>query len=331
MIYNQLQKGPLGTPVSRFAAGLVLLWLATMVLWLNEGAMDVAKITRSSIALSADKVENTANRKLVSVTGKLMTDDEIGDPQFLKPGRYLKLMRKVQMFAWQKQKTGKGFEKVWTPDPKPINGNPSLTLKNKTWQASSVQVGAYTIDPQMVELPSPEALKLSADKMVLRRGDRLDGKFYVFSGDGTPKKPHIGDLRISYLAVENSVEVTAFGKKEGDMLAPSVTVEYKFYKIFRGDRDEAFAQLPAQHTGRLWLFRLVGLLLMWLGFSLFSLPAERLNRRWPQFSQPALTLLLAAAVSLLVVLLSIYSISLLLIFALALAGYFVYIYQKGRQ
>lgn len=311
MIYNQLQKGPLGSPLGRFGAGLVLLLSAIVVLWLNEGAMDVAKVTRSSVALSAEKVEDVANRKLVSITGKISTEDELSDPQFLRPGHYLKLVRKVRKFT----------RKGWQADPK----------QGKAWQAPSARIGAYTIDPQMIELPAPEALKLSAGKVALGRGDRLDGKYYIFSGSGTPKKPHLGDLRVSYLAVENSLEVTAFGKKENDMLAPYVTVEYKFYKIFRGDRDKAFAQMPAQHTGRLWLFRLVGLLLMWLGFSLFSLPAERLNRRWRQLSQPVLTLLLTAIVSLLVVLLSIYSISLLLVFALALAGYSVFIYQKGRQ
>ncbi len=311
MIYNQLHRAPLGSPLGRFITGLVLLLAALVVLWLNEGAMDVAKITRSSLALTADKVENNGNRQLVSVTGRLTTADEIGDPQYLKPGPYLKLVRKVRVFS----RTG------WKADPKQV----------KSWQALSAQIGAYTLDPQMIEWPAPDPLKLSADKVLLGRGDRLDGKYYIFSGAGTPKKPRAGDLRISYAAVVSSLEVTAFGKKQDDMLSPYVTVEYKFYKIFKGNRDQALAALPAQHTARLWFFRLIGVLLMWLGFSLFSLPAELLGRRWKQLDQTGATLLLTAAVSLLIILLSIYSISLLFVFALALVGYFVFLYFKGRQ
>ncbi len=310
MIYNQLQKARLTSPVGRFSAGLVLLFLAAAVLWLNEGAMDVAKITRTSIALTADKVEATANRRLVSITGRLTTADELGDPQYLKPGHYLKLVRKVRVFS----------RGGWKADPK----------QGKSWQSPSAQIGAYTIDPQMIELPAPEALKL-APEMLAARGARLDGKYYLFVGGGSLKKPRPGDLRVSYAAVASSLEVTAFGKKQDDMLSPYVTVEYKFYKVFKGNRDQALAKLPAQHTFRLWFLRLIGVLLMWLGFSLFSLPSESLGRRWKQFSQPVLTLGLTAAVSLLIILLSIYSISLLTVCVLALAGYFAYLYFKGRK
>jgi hypothetical protein len=325
MTYKQIHKGQITTPFARFGAGLASLLLAVIILWLNEGAMDLAKITKASIALPADKVENAANRKLVSITGQLITADEIGDPQFLKPGRYIKLLRKVQMYAWQQKVKGKGYEKGWSAEPKPVNGNPTPTIKNKTWLAPAAMIGAYTIDPQMIELPPPAALKLTPDKVILGRGDRLAGNYYIFTGDGTYKKPHLGDLRISYAALENSLEVTAFGKKQNDMLAPYMTIEYKFYKVFKGNRDQAFAQLPAQHTFRLWALRLTGLLLMWLGFSLFSLPVEMLA------SRPLTALSSAVVVSALVMFFSIYSINLLTLLGLALVSYFIYANLKNRK
>ena len=101
------------------------------------------------------------------------------------------------------------------------------------------------------------------------------------------------------------------------MLAPFVTIEYRFYKAFKGDRDQAFSQLPAQHTFRLWAMRLVGLLMMWSGFYLFTLPL--------------LAFALAAIASLLVMFLSIYSINVLTLIGLALVGYFSYAYIKNRK
>jgi hypothetical protein len=276
-------------------------------------------------------VEKAANRKLVSITGKMTTLDEIGDPQYLKPGPYVKIVRKVQMFAWQPVPKAKGFQKGWIADPKPVNGNPALSVKSKTWLASSAAIGAYAIDPLMIELPPPSALKLSPDKVSLDRGERLEGNYYIYSGDGSLKKPRIGDLRVSFAVIGNSWEVTAFGKKQNDMLAPFVTIEYKFYKAFKGDRDQAIGQLPAQHTFRLWAMRLVGLLIMWLGFYLFTLPAEMLGRSKISMSQPLLTLALAAVASLLVMILSLYSINVLALIALAAAGYFIYVNLKSRK
>jgi hypothetical protein len=331
MIYVQSHKDQITAPFARLGLGIFLIFLAIVVLWLNEGAMDVAKITKASIALPADKVEKTANRKLVSITGKLTTLDEIGDPQFLKPGLYIKIVRKVQMFAWQEVKKTKGYQKGWTAEPKPVNGNPALTIRSKAWLAPSAMIGVYAIDPLMIELPPPAALKLSPDKVSLGKGERLEGNYYIYLGGGTFKKPRIGDLRVSFAAIENSWEVTAFGKKQIDMLAPFVTIEYKFYKVFKGTRDQAFGQLPAQHTFRLWAMRLVGLLIMWLGLSLFSLPIEMLARRKITLARPLLIFFVAAVASVLVMLLSIYSINVLILLFLALAGYFAYAYIKNRK
>jgi hypothetical protein len=307
MFYIQNHKGQITAPVARFGLGIFLLFLAVVILWLNEGAMDIAKITKASVALPADKVEKTADRKLVSITGLLATSDEISDPQFLRPGRYVKLVRKIQMFAWQEVKKAKGYQKGWTADPKPVNGNPVLTIRNKTWLAPSAAIGVYAIDPQMIELPPPSALKLAPDKVNLGRGARLEGNYYIYLGDGTFKKPKVGDLRVSYAALGSGSEVTVFGKKQNDMLAPFVTIEYKFYRAFKGNRDQALSQLPAQHTFRLWALRLLGCLLMWLGFYLFSLPVK-----------------ISVIVSLLVMLLAVYSINVLTLLGLALVGYFLY-------
>jgi hypothetical protein len=328
MIYIRNHRGRITAPLARFGLGIFLILLAAVILWLNEGAMDIAKITRASLALPADKVEKTADRKLVSITGPLTTADEISDGQFLKPGRYLKLWRKVQMYAWQAGKQAKDYQKGWTAEPKPVNGNPVMTISAKTWLAPSAMVGAYTIDPQMIELPPPAPLVLSPDKVNLGRGAQQVGKYYIFIGDGTFQKPKIGDLRVSYAAIENSWEVTAFGKKHNDMLAPFVTIEYRFYKAFKGDRDRALARLPVQHTSRLWAMRLTGLLLMWLGFYLFSRPVEMLVRGKIAWSRPLLTFWAALAVSALVMCLSIYSLNILLLPGLALAGYFFYQRRK---
>ncbi|MBN3033316.1 MAG: hypothetical protein JW873_04405 [Candidatus Saganbacteria bacterium] len=329
MSHIQRRKGNV-----RLGAGLVLIVLAVVVLWLNEEARDLAKVARSSPALSADQAVKAADHRLVSITGNLFTPDRIGDPQFLKPGSYLKLARKVQMYGWRRQQQGKGYEKDWLAEPERVNGNPRPAVKPQTWLAPSAMIGAYVIDPQMIELPAPEPLEIAPEQVVLGRGDRQAGKYYIFSGNGTFAKPRIGDLRISFTAVTGSQEVTAFGKKRKDLLAPYITIEYRFYQVFKGNRDQALAQLPAQHTGRLWFLRLFGLLTLWLGLALFRWPVELLLKLYPalQNLKPAWqAFLLALAVWLIAVVIMLYSAVFWSLLFLAVAGYLGLQRLKARK
>ena len=336
MSYIQNQRGRLTAPAARFGLGICLLFLAAVILWLNEGAMDVAKVARGSIALSADQVAVRTGRRLVSVTGQLTTGELIGDPQFLRPGPYIKLARKVEMFSWREKRDNKDYlyEKTWLAQPPDArrfrdrrgHENPPLPLSSANYLTAAARLGAFTIDPLMMEFPAPAALALAPGQVMLGRNAALAGKYYIFMGAGTYKKPRLGDVRISFTAVPASLEVTAFGKKQNDMLAPFVTIEYKFYKAYRGDRDQAISQLPAEHKVRLWLLRVLGFLIMWLGLSLFARPAEWLINARPglaKLGRSRLTFGLALLISWLIIVISLYSTVFLLLIALIIAGYFI--------
>lgn len=304
------------SPLARTAAGIGLLVLAVIILWLNESAMDIAKVARSSLPLPADKVENSANRQLVSITGQLTTGDRIGDPQFLQPDLFIKLFRKVEV-----------YQKKWTD--KPTDASAFQGIRNKEYLAPTARLGAYTVDPQMLELPRPSALKLTKDRVILGRNERLEGN-YIYIGDGTLKKPRPGDLRVSFAVVANSLEVTAFGKKQNDMLAPFITIEYRFYRAFKGTRDEAIAKLPAEHKGRLWTLRFAGCLMTWLGFYLFSFPAKMLIGFIPGLNvlnKNLVVLIAALAFSLAIIIISIFNPNLYLLAAILIIVYLAYRYS----
>ena len=344
MSYLQNHKGRLTAPYARFGLGMLLLILAIIVLWLNEGAMDIAKVARNSIALSSDQIAVRTGRRLVSVTGQLTTDEQIGDPQFLRPGLYIKLVRKVEMFSWREKRDNKNYlyEKNWLsqpPDPRRFHDkrgheNLPLPLASASYLTPAAKIGAFTIDPLMMEFPAPAALTLTPDRVTLGRNAALAGKYYIFMGAGSFKKPRIGDVRISFLAIPASLEVTAFGRKQNDMLAPFVTIEYKFYQIFRGDRDQAISQLPAEHKVRLWLLRVLGFLIMWLGLSHFARPAGLLTKVRPELKnlgRSQLTFGLALLVSMLIIVISIYSTGFWLLVVLIMAGYFIRRRYKARK
>jgi len=282
--------------------GILIFILSFIVLWNNEGSVDFSKVARTSVPVSASALESGASGKLVSLSGKLSTADLVGDPQFLKPGSYLQLSRRVEMYAWQeksqsetKDQLGGGSEtkttytyvKGWTINPKDSSRfkapdgheNPPLPVESMTFTALTGKIGVYSVDPQSMELPKPAPLNLRAD--MLLPGEALSGNL-IFKGRGTPQSPQVGDLRITYSVVPNKIGVTAFGKLEEDSLVPFLYKgRDKLYRAVKGSRDEAIAELAAEHGAAVWAVRLVGFLLMWGGLFLFLNPLNAVLKVLP--------------------------------------------------
>lgn len=170
------------------AFGALLFLGSFWVLWWNEGRVDLSEVAKKAVEVKADSVDKGAEGKLVSVTGDLKTDDKLEDPQFLKPGNYLRLEREVEMFAWVERrrsetnkkvgggkevKTTATYEKKWTSDPQPPSKfldpkdheNPSLSLERRVVSAEHANVGAYPFNASEASLPSGDQIKLTDDML----------------------------------------------------------------------------------------------------------------------------------------------------------------------
>lgn len=188
--FTSVEEKGLGTnlidSIKGVAVGGLLFICSFVVLWMNEGRVDLSEVAKKSVVANPASVDSGLNGKFVSVTGELKTDEQVGDPELLKPGNYLRLHRNVQMFAWvenvktstEKKTGGKKVEtrtvtytKDWTNKPKlPTemenpkgHENIPLTIKDETFSAQKATVGAYPFDPQEASLPSAEQLKLTKD------------------------------------------------------------------------------------------------------------------------------------------------------------------------
>lgn len=192
--FTSVEEKGLGTnlidSIKGVAVGGLLFICSFVVLWMNEGRVDLSEVAKKSVVANPASVDSGLNGKFVSVTGELKTDEKIGDPELLKPGNYVRLHRNVQMFAWvenvktttEKKTGGKKVEtrtvtytKDWTNKPKlPTemenpkgHENIPLTIKDETFSAQKAMVAAYPFDPQDASLPSAEPLKLTQDMVKL--------------------------------------------------------------------------------------------------------------------------------------------------------------------
>lgn len=270
--------------------GLILFLGAFGVIYWNEGKVDISEIGKTAEKVSAETVSATADGKLVAVTGTAVSTERLGDGMFFKPADYLALSRNVEMYSWiekadSKSDTNTGgsetttttysYSTNWTSSPESTSqfkdptghANPEMSIKADTFHVNSAKVGAYEMDMAKVVLPAYQDLTLKKEDLDLSKGV-FDGG-YILVGKGTLAVPQVGDLRISYSAVKNNLDGTVFGKLENGKLVTFVDpkTNESLYRLFNGTFDEAIKAMHSEYTFWIWIFRLVGFLMMWIGLS----------------------------------------------------------------
>jgi hypothetical protein len=272
--------------------GIVLFVVAFPVLWFNEGRTNMATVAKASVLVDSASVNQQTEGKQVAVTGTLASDERLGDTPYLAAGPYIQLTRNVEMFAWVEHKetdtrketggsstttTTYTYDKQWTSSPEDsqsfehIEGhsNPPLPVQSATMAVSSAHIGAYTIDPADITLPSSHDINLNSEIVTTSGNGRLVGN-YIMLGKGSSSTPQLGDIRISYSGVSANTQAVAFGKQQGSALVPYLTAKNdRLYRVFLNtNREGAIQEMGTEYVVIGWILRLVGFLLMWIGLGL---------------------------------------------------------------
>jgi len=261
------------------------------LLYWNEGRTDLSSIAKTAIELPAGAVftDATAQGKLVSASGVVTSTETLGDDLYLKPGKYLAVERKAEMYAWVETKSEKSQTNVggsettqttydyamdWTSDPQNStefqypaeHENPDVTVSSDSFTIESLTVGSYAVTGD-VDLPSASALPLKKELVSLSGGAKLSGD-YVFLGTGTVTAPKLGDTRVSYSVLDSGFDGTVFGKLTSSKITKSVDADgNELYRVFSGSRNEAIATLHTEFVTMGWMWRVVGFLMMWFGLA----------------------------------------------------------------
>lgn len=283
--------------IKGIAVGLVLFFVSFVLLWWNEGRIDMSKVAGASTPVSAETVDPAANGKFISVTGELKSGKAVGDPWFLEYGPYVTLNRKVEMYSWVERKptetqkkigggqdaeTTYSYEKEWCDDPPKSNSfqypegheNPPPSVEDRSFTVREATLGAYRLDPQSVRLPRPSPVPITRKAFIPSVNARLEGD-YIFVGKGTLQAPQLGNLRISYSAVKSGTTVTLFGKLNGDAVEPYFCRgKRRLYRAIAEPREAAIAQMASEHHVNKWFLRIPGFLMMWIGLCLFFGPVN---------------------------------------------------------
>lgn len=267
--------------------GVLLFFGSFVVLWMNEGTVNLATIAQKSTPASAATVDPSLDGEFLAATGKLNSSETLGDESFLRPGNYLELHRNVEMYAWVEKTSSKTtknvggssttettytYEKQWTSSPESSSSfrhaaghnNPELPFGSGSWKVSSATMGAYKVDPQALELPSGTELVLDDVATELDDGWSIKSDYIVNSANALTS-PKVGDIRVSYTAVPNNVDVTLFGKASAGQLVPYEAKGTSLYRAFTENREAAIQTLDTEYRLWIWIVRLIGFFMMWFG------------------------------------------------------------------
>ena len=294
----------LTSSLSGIIIGIILFLSSFGVLYWNEGRTDVSSIAKNAVAVDATNpsANESLNGKLVSVYGDFTSDGTIDDGLYLNPANYIALERVVEMYSWEENSetssnenlggsqtdtTTYTYAKDWNANPadssnfkeKSDHINPPKGLKDGSYKAKNVKIGQYDIDFQSVSLPAYDDLTLKAENL------KLDPTTTLLQGDFIYKPinkidttlgqsayntnaPQIGDLRISYKYLPSPTTGTIFGSIQGKRITSYGDEKGNtLFRIFRTTRELAISQMHTEAVTSRWIWRVIGLLMMWFGLS----------------------------------------------------------------
>ncbi len=284
--------------------GIVLICGAVFLLFWNEGrSVTTYKTLKEGaglvVSVNSAAVDPQNEGKLVHMSGLVTTTEVLEDPDFSVSLNALKLRREVEMYQWEEKKETKtskntggsetttttyDYNKVWSSDlidssefkKSEEHQNPSqMAYESETWVAEDITMGAFKLSPGLVsDISNFEDISPSSpafSEINIGGVSKTSKGYYV---GGSPEKPAIGDLRITFQAA-SPADMSLISKQLGNSFEPYVASAGGHIEILSDGVQSAanmFAEAQSQNTMLTWGLRIFGFMLTFFGFALILRP-----------------------------------------------------------
>ncbi|MDP9314441.1 MAG: TMEM43 family protein [Chloroflexota bacterium] len=156
-------------------------------------------------------------------------------------------------------RTTYSYDTEWTSDPEDSSSfrqesghhNPPMSTEGARWTVGQAALGLYAVAPATLTMPDVQQLSLNGDIVRAEKGWHLEHNFLVDRPNAL-SPPQVGDLRISYYAVPNRIDLTLFGRVQGDRIEPYVAKGATLYRAFTANREQAITTMNTEYTIMLW-------------------------------------------------------------------------------
>ena len=241
-VSNQSWFGRLGSAFTGIIGGLVLIIIAFVLIFWNEGrSVKRYKTLKEGSGLvmtvSTESIDPANEGKLVHISGFAETTDKPTDPLFGVSEQALKLIRSAEMYQWkettsteERKKLGGGTEKVTTYDydkawqshlidsgsfkhPEGHENPRTMLIQNDSANAWPVNIGAFELSPSIINsITGSQSLMLDSSSVkippVWTGKTQIQGnEIYMGNNAGSPD---VGDIRVSFSIVpQQDVSIVA--------------------------------------------------------------------------------------------------------------------------
>lgn len=257
-------------------------------------------MAKQAVDISSNQanIEQSLNGKLVATSGIINTATMIADDPYLSAGKYLVINRRVEMYSWREDKKSQSqsntggsettqttytYTKVWQENSQSGDNfrypeghlNPEKFIADNIVRAPDMTIGSIGVGSD-ITLPYSESIAINNEIIKLQPGQSLIGNNYIYvpvSATSTIENPAVGDLRISYQVLKPGFNGTIFGSANGSGISTYCDDKGNCLgRIFQGTKTDGIKALHSEYVTMSWILRLVGFIMMWVGFSLVFAP-----------------------------------------------------------
>ena len=301
------QPNSMKKPNPFLMAGLgILMFIGSFpVLFLNETQENLASITKEAVEYS----ESTEDNTLAYTVGSMEVENPASD-LFINQN-FLTIVRTVEMYGYQETQTttngvdSYSYNKAWVLGANPTNEwlgtvaerpvdipqDYDVWAANAPVKQTAISTGiSMNGVPVLYEflyytgyksfVPSEQHI---ADNRYNIQGDYL---YYSVQGNGTLSQPKLGDLRLSFSVIELSQEGLLLGEYTENQWNRYTTENGNLvFRFFAGETSitNVISILQAEYEMFIWIIRIVGFLMMFIGLILAFKPLTSLFKFVPFF------------------------------------------------
>ncbi|MFN8607611.1 MAG: TMEM43 family protein [Vulcanimicrobiota bacterium] len=294
--------GKLGNSIGGIFFGIILILASCAMLYWNEGnyvrtAAGLAEGKGSVQEIKEDKVDPSMEGKLVHLTGTTKAGSALQDPLFGVSAKAIRLNRQVQYYEWveksetkKRKKLGGGeetittynYDKEWVTSHQDSgdykerghdNPSPPADVSSTVINSTDSSLGAFKLqDPVLSQVDGYTRLPLQNLSLPAGKKFKLNGDV-IYQGKD-PGNPNVGDVKVEYQVV-NPGQISLLAKQMGNSFDAYVTKNgVKILDVQNGAHSAAdmFARQEASNSMMTWVLRVVGWVLMCIGFSMLLGP-----------------------------------------------------------
>lgn len=270
-----------------FFIGLIFFVVAFLLLFINESNFVnsikiVDYVQKNAIELSTNSISPANDGKIVHVSGKIYSNQTLSDGVITIPNA-IALFRNTEMYQWSELKkerqseTTFRYRKIWSR--KLINSDNfnDLSYKNpKAFKYPPRQIYANNVGLGRFYLSSVLVKQIKTVNKIQQLPYRENFKIYngfYFTGENYDT-PQIGAQKLFYSYIPSGIFLSVIAQQTGNHLEPLSSKYENFAMVINGEKN--LTQMTKEYTktrsNQAWLYRGIGIFLMFLGLNLIIQP-----------------------------------------------------------